>query len=61
MEGGAVDALLLTGDDILRSVQLSLHNISCCKIMTRKGMKPDESRIEEVQEQQLAKYRSSRR
>ena len=61
MEGGAVDALLLTGDDILRSVQLSLHNVSYCKIMTREGMIPDESRIEEVQEQQLAKYRPSRR
>ena len=28
MEGGAVDSLLLTGDDILRSVELCLRRIS---------------------------------
>lgn len=60
MEGGAVDALLLTGYDSLRSVELGLRNISCCKMMTRKGMIPDESRIEAVQEQQLVKCSSSR-
>lgn len=61
MEGGSVDAFLRTGDDILGSVKLRLRRISCCKVMTKEGMIPDESRIEGDQEQQLAKCSSSRR
>ena len=36
MEGGAVDSLLLTGDDILRSVELCLRSISECKSAVRR-------------------------
>ena len=61
MEAGTVDALLLTGDDILGSVKLRLSSVSCRMVMTREGMIPDESRIEEVQGQQLAKCSTSRR
>lgn len=48
MEGGAVDALLFAGDDILRSVELCLSSISWWKERARR-MVPDDSRIEGVQ------------
>ena len=60
MEGGAVDALLFAGDDILRSVELRLGNVNSCR-MIEGIIVPDESRIEGVQWQQLARYRSDRR
>lgn len=61
MEGGTVDALLLTGDDILGSVKLGLRSVSCCEVLTREGLIPDESQTEGVQEQRLARCSSSRR
>lgn len=61
MEGGAVDALLLASDDILRSVEFRLGNISWRRSMVRRRMIPSESRTEGVQEQRPAEYRSSRR
>lgn len=48
MEGGAVDALLFAGDDILRSVELCLGGISWWNEPAR-GMVPDDSRIEGAQ------------
>lgn len=61
MEGGAVDALLFAGNDILRSIELRLSTISWCQAILLGRVIPDESRIEEVQEQRRAKCRSSRR
>ena len=61
MEGGAVDALLLAGKDILRSIELRLRTISWYRPIVMRGVIPNESRIEEVQEQRRAKCRSSRR
>ena len=36
MEGGAVDSLLFTGDDILRSVELCLRSVSKCNSTVRR-------------------------
>lgn len=60
MKGGAVDALLLAGDDILRSIELRLRRVSWYISMVRRRTVPDESRIEGVQEQQLARCNISR-
>ena len=64
MEGGAVDALLLAGEDILGSVELCLCKVlvSWCISSWSVGIRviPNESRIEEAQEQRLAKCMLSR-
>lgn len=49
MKGGAVDALLFTGDDILRRVELRLGSISWSAPIIRRRKVPDESRIEGAQ------------
>ncbi len=61
MESSAVDALPRAGDDILGGVELRLRCISGCRSESEGGVIPNGSRIEEVQKQQRAECRSSRR
>ena len=60
MEGGAVDALLLTGENSLRSVELRLRSYQLLQSMVSGGIIPDESRTEGAREQRRAVCSSSR-